>query len=316
MDLLGPIVEIILFLWSPISRQIGYLKNLNHHISTLSREIDELKCMHDEVQAQVDVAVSAGMTRLPRVQKWLEDVGRTVGEVDSIRLELERGRTRCCCVGLNLGRKLGRRAIRKKKEVEILRQKGGFSQVCESPRRSQTPEMQVPQDLQKQSTSKETLKEIWQFLKEDEVGIICVWGMGGIGKSVIDPHLPSPTSAPPRVISKVHLAGAATMVHFSGGFGLFKTHQSGIRAVDRPPPLPEKPLPKSQPLPPPLPSPEKKVTPERGSPKRRLAGVGYLHSSPEKKEHCSSGTPAEHCANFSGTPSLRQRHVIVTSAAQ
>ncbi|KAL5976977.1 hypothetical protein ACLOJK_021315, partial [Asimina triloba] len=32
-----------------------------------------------------------------------------------------------------------------------------------------------------------------------------------------DPHPPPPTSAPPRVISKVHLADAAIMVHFSGG---------------------------------------------------------------------------------------------------
>ncbi|KAL5985782.1 hypothetical protein ACLOJK_027769, partial [Asimina triloba] len=56
-----------------------------------------------------------------------------------------------------------------------------------------------------------------------------------------------------RLVSstKVHLAGAAAMVHFSGG------------AVDRPPPLPEKPLPKSQPLPPPLPSPEKKIDPAK-----------------------------------------------------
>ncbi|KAL5995021.1 hypothetical protein ACLOJK_025079 [Asimina triloba] len=42
-----------------------------------------------------------------------------------------------------------------------------------------------------------------------------------------------------------------------------RTQIFGIRAVDRPPPLPEKPLPKSQPLPPPLPSPEKKIDPAK-----------------------------------------------------
>ncbi|KAL5992046.1 hypothetical protein ACLOJK_012959 [Asimina triloba] len=157
------------------------------------------------------------------------------------------------------------------------------------------------------------------------------------GRAVTDPHPPSPTSAPPRVIYKVHLA--ATESIFPAGklpnhvkiefglvfpfsnfrsdldpsFGLFKTHQSGIKAVDRPPPLPENTLPKSQPLPlpPPLPSPEKKM---------HRKGVGYLHSSLEKKEHRISGTPAEHCADFFGTPAPRQQHsqrtVSATSVAQ
>ncbi|KAL6008812.1 hypothetical protein ACLOJK_022038 [Asimina triloba] len=120
-----------------------------------------------------------------------------------------------------------------------------------------------------------------------------------------DPHPPPPTSAPPRVILQ---SPSCRRRHQSPFF----RRVSGIRAVDRPPPLPEKTLPKSQSPPPPLPSPEKKI----GSPNRRLAGVGNVHSSPEKKEHYSSGTPAEHCADFSSTPAPRQRLVIATSAAQ
>ncbi|KAL5979635.1 hypothetical protein ACLOJK_019546 [Asimina triloba] len=39
----------------------------------------------------------------------------------------------------------------------------------------------------------------------------------GEGLLMTDPHPPSPTSAPPRVIYKVHLAGAATESIFSAG---------------------------------------------------------------------------------------------------
>ncbi|KAL5975225.1 hypothetical protein ACLOJK_031904 [Asimina triloba] len=123
-----------------------------------------------------------------------------------------------------------------------------------------------------------------------------------------DPHLPPPTSAPPRVIHQSPSCRRCLHGPFFRrvSFGLFKAHQSGIRAVDRPPPLPEKPLPKLQPLPPPY---------RRRRRKRSRKGVGNLHSSPEKKEHRSSGTPAEHCADFSGAPSPRQRDVIITSSA-
>ncbi|KAL5975080.1 hypothetical protein ACLOJK_031756 [Asimina triloba] len=126
--------------------------------------------------------------------------------------------------------------------------------------------------------------------------------------------------------SKVHLAGAATMVHFSGGLeaaaevaaaaaavtvaGEESDAEKGVAILS---PREDR-------------SGEANIDSSSGrysrrvgrfgSPKRRLAGVGNLHSSPEKKEHRSSGSPAEHCADFSGTPSLRQRHVIVTSAAQ
>ncbi|KAL6007250.1 hypothetical protein ACLOJK_032746 [Asimina triloba] len=115
-------------------------------------------------------------------------------------------------------------------------------------------------------------------------------------------------------------------------FGLFKTHQSGIRAVDRPPPLLEKTLPKSQPLPPP----EKKIDPvkqilnlDRDVIPVVLDELDHpTGSSPElgtstvrwRRSTVLSGTPTEHCADFFGTQAPRQQHskrtVSATSAAQ
>ncbi|KAL5992894.1 hypothetical protein ACLOJK_013813 [Asimina triloba] len=80
-------------------------------------------------------------------------------------------------------------------------------------------------------------------------------GTQDVGDAVTDPHLPPPTSAPPRVIHQSPSCRRRLHGPFFRrvSFGLFKAHQSGIKAVDRPPPLPEKPLPKLQPLPPPYP---------------------------------------------------------------
>ncbi|KAL6012648.1 hypothetical protein ACLOJK_003137 [Asimina triloba] len=161
-----------------------------------------------------------------------------------------------------------------------------------------------------------------------------------------DPHLPPPTSAPPRVI---HQSPSCRRRHHDlffrrVSFGLFKAHQSGIRAVDRPPPLPEKPLLKSQPLPPPLPSPEKKIDPAKqilildrdvipvvlddldhpndGSPESATSTVRRRRRStvaPVVPRSTVQIFPVLH-RYVSATSSLRQQHskrtVSVTSSAQ
>ncbi|KAL6008407.1 hypothetical protein ACLOJK_033917 [Asimina triloba] len=122
-------------------------------------------------------------------------------------------------------------------------------------------------------------------------------------------------------------------------FGLFKTHQSGIKAVDRHPPLPEKPLPKLQPMPPPLPSPEKKIDPAKqilildrdvipvvldgldhpngGSPESATSTVRRRRRStvaPVVPRSTVQIFPVLH-RYVSATSSLRQQHIISTVTA-
>ncbi|KAL5981046.1 hypothetical protein ACLOJK_028966, partial [Asimina triloba] len=81
-------------------------------------------------------------------------------------------------------------------------------------------------------------------------------------------------------------------------FGLFKTHQSGIRDVDWPPPLPEKTLPKSQPLPPPLPLPEKKIDPAK---QILILDRGVVPVVLDGLDHPNGGSPE------SATSTIRRR---------
>ncbi|XP_058089298.1 disease resistance protein At4g27190-like [Magnolia sinica] len=187
MDFLGPVVQIILFFWAPVSQQIGYLKHLNNNVETLKKETEELQDKRHQIRADVDDAISVGKTRVRLVENWLVDVTNIEAQVDDLRTEFEQPRT-ClngCCTNHFSRYKLGKRVVKKLKDVENLKTKGVFDKVAESPRRPRVLEMQTSLPRVQQSTAEETMEEIWQCLHDEENGLIGVYGMGGIGKTTL-----------------------------------------------------------------------------------------------------------------------------------
>ncbi|XP_058106552.1 probable disease resistance protein At1g61300 [Magnolia sinica] len=188
MDFLSPVGELFLFIWGPVSRQISYLKRLNHNMEKLTSETQELKCKRDEIQAEFQAAISVGKNPVRQVDNWLIEVSNIETQVDSMLLQFSRRRSSClnCCSADHLSRfKLGKKVVKRLKDVQNLKGKGVFDTVAVSPPRPRVLEMQTSLPRGQQSTSEQTLEEIWQCLHDEESRIICVFGMGGIGKTTL-----------------------------------------------------------------------------------------------------------------------------------
>ncbi|KAL6013473.1 hypothetical protein ACLOJK_003971 [Asimina triloba] len=173
------IVEITLPLSDSISQQIDYLNSLNDNITTLMGEINELQRKHDEVEAVTEAAASVGRKRLSHAENWLMYAARIVPEVDSVKLELDQGANLCSLCNL------GKRVMEKIEDIKRLQEKRVFDKIAGSPCFLLMQVMQVPAQLEQQGNCEE--QRLAQALSDsdEEIGIVCIYGMDGIGKVTV-----------------------------------------------------------------------------------------------------------------------------------
>ncbi|XP_058092036.1 disease resistance protein At4g27190-like [Magnolia sinica] len=180
-------VEIIQWLWPPLAEQLDYVINADAHLEALTRAAEELKCKRKDIQGDDGDGPLKKRRKLNhQAEHWINDSSNIENEVDSIKSEFEQRPTflNGLCTNYFSRYRLGKRAVRILDEVKDLNEKTPLGEVTLSPPRPTVAEKQesLPPG---QSTSEQTLEEIWQCLQDEESRIICLYGMGGIGKTTL-----------------------------------------------------------------------------------------------------------------------------------
>ncbi|KAJ8628040.1 hypothetical protein MRB53_021347 [Persea americana] len=148
-------------------------------------EARKLKALCEDTESEGREA-SRGRKRLTnQAQTWLDQARTILAETNSIKLQFDQRRTFCngCFPDLRSDYTLGKRAFKKLKDIpRFIKERSGIQLVTMS---SPPRVMEVDVPTVGQSSAQQNLDKIWDLLHDKHTSVICIYGMGGIGKTTL-----------------------------------------------------------------------------------------------------------------------------------
>ncbi|TYH86500.1 hypothetical protein ES332_D01G047400v1 [Gossypium tomentosum] len=179
MELVGPICEVLKCLGDPTCTFIQHHRKLKDRMNDLQERLIRLNAMKRDVERRKKAELRWGRLLREEVEKWLLDV-QTVN--DTMRDIDERMQNVSCFSRARLGKRVAQTV----EQVEGIIERGRFPEalVIDNPSTAGVP-------FQSEHLEGETMviEDIWNYLMSDEIGMIGVCGMGGIGKTTIVKHI-------------------------------------------------------------------------------------------------------------------------------
>ncbi|KAK6914995.1 Leucine-rich repeat [Dillenia turbinata] len=166
-----------------------YLNDFEKNLSNLREALEELKQHRNDVKRKIELAERRHMKRTDTVQGWLTRVSVIEAEVNELLSdcgkETESRCWGCFCRNCSSRYSLGRRTFEKIDEVWALKNSGQFDEVATK---------QVPSLLDRLTGSRPvglqaTFEKVWSCLEKEHVGIIGLYGIGGVGKTTLLDHI-------------------------------------------------------------------------------------------------------------------------------
>lgn len=174
-----------IFKWVDVNE--SYIRNLPENLVSLETTIEELKARRDDLLRRIAREENRGLQRLAEIQVWLNRVEAIETRVKNIlsarNVELQ---SLCVCgfcsKKLRQSYRYGKSVFLILREVEILKSSGHFEVIAEQPQVPTVEERPLQQTIIGQET---TFDNAWNHLMKDEVGMVGLYGMDGVGKTTL-----------------------------------------------------------------------------------------------------------------------------------
>ncbi|XP_034696011.1 probable disease resistance protein At5g63020 [Vitis riparia] len=181
-----PADRIVSSFWDGTTEHANYLRKLPENLVELGTACERLRELRNDVKRMVDIAEREQMQPLDQVQGWLSRVETLETQVTQLigdgTEEVEKKCMGGCCPrNCRTRYKLGKRVARKLKEVDILMSQRPSDAVAErlpSPRLGERPN-------QATVGMNSRIGKVWSSLHQEQVGIIGLYGLGGVGKTTL-----------------------------------------------------------------------------------------------------------------------------------
>ncbi|XP_021604301.1 disease resistance protein UNI [Manihot esculenta] len=190
-----PIVsKVFELLVNPVVRQIKYVFNYSANIHNLEEEVQKLSDAKQRVKHTVEVAGRNPLEQIEAdVQQGLAKVDSGAEDADKILLQHKDGGKWRCFMGLcpNLIRRhqISRKASKEIPIIVGVREGGNFPRVSY---RAPPQGIVAVKECEAFESRTSVVDEILNALKDADVNLIGVYGMGGVGKTTLVKHIATP----------------------------------------------------------------------------------------------------------------------------
>nr|POE69749.1 disease resistance protein [Quercus suber] len=186
LDIVGEkILDCIL---AALGTQLGYLIHYKRNVDNLKTQVEELRGERYRVQCDVDDAKNNVEKIFPHVQTWLTDSDGVMIKAEEILKGNGQANMKCCngwCPNLKSRYQVSKRSHEKGLEVKQIKDRGKFDRVGhrESTQVGWTAISNTGYEAFK--SRRLILTDVLDALKNPNITRIGVYGMGGIGKTML-----------------------------------------------------------------------------------------------------------------------------------
>ncbi|KAL5751618.1 hypothetical protein ACOSQ2_022125 [Xanthoceras sorbifolium] len=171
----------------PIARQVGYMWNYKTNFDNLDKQLQKLQSRRVMVQHSVDEATRNGEEIEQHVVNWLDNVKKMIDESTEIFTDNNQANMRCFkswCPDLKKRYQHSKKAAVKAKDVSQLEEQGKFDRVSYRtvPEETWHPSSKPFEDFE---SRRSTAEKILVALRNPNVKMVGLHGMGGIGKTTL-----------------------------------------------------------------------------------------------------------------------------------